>query len=111
MGWQRTEGRCEGEPRQAGLAWAVLSTGGWRWLLGLSSLPLLVLLLLYPIIPESPYYLAVSGQQDQALAVLQQIAAVNHASLPPGVLSQPVAARGRLGARMTCEVCAHAWCP
>ena len=75
--------------RQAGLAWAVLSTAGWRWLLGLSSLPLLMLLLLFPFIPESPYYLAITGQQDRAEAVLQRVAAVNHSSLPAGVLRQP----------------------
>ena len=37
---------------QAGLAWAILSPLGWRWLLGLSALPLLVLLLMFPLIPE-----------------------------------------------------------
>ena len=44
---------------QAVLAWSLLSSWGWRWLLGLSSLPLLVLLVAYPWLPESPYWLAV----------------------------------------------------
>ena len=77
---------------QAGIAWAILSGMGWRWLLGISSFPLLMLLLLFPFIPESPYYLAVIGQQAKAEAILQKVAAVNKSSLPPGVLSQPVAA-------------------
>lgn len=75
---------------QAGLAWAILSNLGWRWLLGLSSFPLLLLLLLFPIIPESPFYLAATGQQEQAEAVLERIARINHGSLPEGVLSQPL---------------------
>ncbi|KAK9784698.1 hypothetical protein WJX73_003774 [Symbiochloris irregularis] len=76
---------------EAGLAWGILSSWGWRWLLGLSSLPLLALLLTYPFIPESPYYLAVSGQQAKAQAVLQHVAQYNKASMPVGVLSQHVA--------------------
>lgn len=73
---------------QAGLAWAVLSSMGWRWLLGLSSIPLLLLLLLFPLIPESPYYLAVTGQQAKAEAVLHKVAHVNKSAVPPGVLRQ-----------------------
>ena len=71
---------------QALLAWGLLSTWGWRWLLGASALPLLLLLLAYPWLPESPYYLAVKGQQAAAGAALQKIVRVNGGKLPPGRL-------------------------
>ncbi|KAM0916889.1 hypothetical protein ACQ4PT_009902 [Festuca glaucescens] len=39
---------------EASLAWAVMPTFGWRWLLALSSVPSFLLLLFYAITPESP---------------------------------------------------------
>ena len=76
---------------QALLAWGVLSSWGWRWLLGLSAIPLLGLLLLYPLIPESPYFLVVSGRPAQAQAVLARLARLNCGgkALPPGRLEGP----------------------
>lgn len=62
---------------EAGLAWAVLPTLGWRWLLALSALPLLLLLVMYPLLPESPVWLVAKGRYAEAEAVLQRIAAVN----------------------------------
>ncbi|PSC73678.1 organic cation carnitine transporter 7-like [Micractinium conductrix] len=62
---------------EAALAWAVLPTLGWRWLLALSAAPLLILLALYPLLPESPLWLASRGRYAEAEAVLQRVAAVN----------------------------------
>ena len=59
------------------MAWAVLPTLGWRWLLALSAAPLLILLALYPLLPESPLWLASRGRYAEAEAVLQRVAAVN----------------------------------
>ena len=73
---------------QAGLAWAVLPNLGWRWLLLLTSVPLLIPMLVYPVLPESPYYLAVSGQRERAAAVLRKVAEANYRSLPHGELAQ-----------------------
>lgn len=47
---------------EALLAWAVLPSLGWRWLLGLSALPLLALLGLYPLVPESAHWLVAKGR-------------------------------------------------
>ncbi len=48
------------------------------------------LLLLYPLVPESPHWLAVKGDVAGADAVLRRVAAVNGAQLPPGRLEGPV---------------------
>ena len=47
------------------------------------------LLLLYPLVPESPHWLAVSGDAAGADAVLSRMAAANGAQLPPGRLEAP----------------------
>lgn len=77
-----------GTVAEATLAWAVMPSLGWRWLLGLSSVPLLVLLVFYPLVPESPRYLVAKGKEDEALEVLGKIARINQSSLPPGQLCQ-----------------------
>jgi hypothetical protein len=59
---------------------------GWRWLLALSSAPLLALTVLYPVLPESPFFLAATGRTGAAAAVLQRVARANGRPLPPGVL-------------------------
>ncbi len=75
---------------QAALAWAILTELGWRWLVALSSLPLLCLLLLYPLLPESPYWLVAAGRTADAQALLHSIARANGRLLPVGRL-QPSA--------------------
>ena len=66
----------------------IMLTLGWRWLLGLSSIPLLVLLIFYPFIPESPRYLIAKGKQNEAFEVLQRISQINRSRLPLGKLRQ-----------------------
>ncbi|KAL4425877.1 hypothetical protein ABPG75_009893 [Micractinium tetrahymenae] len=67
---------------EALLAWAVLPGLGWRWLLALSALPLLALLGLYPLLPESAHWLVAKGRYAEAEAVLQRVAASNGYSRP-----------------------------
>ena len=67
---------------------AIMPTMGWRWLLGLSSIPLLLLLIFYPFIPESPRYLIAKGKQNEAFEILQRISQVNQIRLPVGKLRQ-----------------------
>jgi MFS family permease len=57
---------------EASLAWAVLPSLGWRWLLAISALPLAVLLIAYPLLPESPrFLLGVNGDAVGARKVLE----------------------------------------
>lgn len=61
---------------------------GWRWLVAISSLPLGLLLLLWPVLPESPRWLVSNGRLAEAEAVLQKSALANGVVLPPGRLSE-----------------------
>lgn len=63
-----------------------MPTLGWRWLLALSALPSLLLLIFYRVAPESPRYLCMKGRTIEALGILENIARMNQAELPPGVL-------------------------
>ncbi|DBA80728.1 TPA: hypothetical protein ACH3X1_007959 [Trebouxia sp. C0004] len=74
---------------EAGLAWLVLDSLGWRWLLGLSAIPLGLLMVLYPLLPETPYWLVLNGDPVGADAVLQKMAKVNGVHLPQGGLMMP----------------------
>lgn len=71
-----------GTVAEAGLAWLVLGPLGWRWLLALSSLPLFLLTLLFPLLPESPFFLASIGRTASAQQVLEQVARANSKPLP-----------------------------
>ncbi|KAF3783424.1 Organic cation/carnitine transporter 7 [Nymphaea thermarum] len=71
---------------EASLAWIVMPAFGWRWLLALSSLPSLVLLLFYVVVPESPRYLCMKGRTNDSLRILEKIAAINKKKLPSGTL-------------------------
>eukprot|EP01119_Soliformovum_irregulare_P021198 TRINITY_DN7011_c0_g2_i1.p1 TRINITY_DN7011_c0_g2~~TRINITY_DN7011_c0_g2_i1.p1 ORF type:complete len:537 (+),score=75.78 TRINITY_DN7011_c0_g2_i1:123-1733(+) len=78
---------------EAGLAWAILPVLGWRWLLAISSLPLLAALLLYPLVPESTRYLQLSGRGEEAMNELRKAAKMNNKS---GVLPEVGAGRVKL---------------
>ncbi|CAK7339784.1 unnamed protein product [Dovyalis caffra] len=71
---------------EAGLAWIIMPRLGWRWLLSLSALPSFLLLVFYTLTPESPRYLCLKGQKNEAVKILKQIAKLNGKELPPGVL-------------------------
>jgi len=59
-----------------------MPTLGWRWLLGLSSTPLLILLQFYVAVPKSPRYLLLKGRTEDARHILEKIAHVNKRQLP-----------------------------
>ncbi|CAI0409966.1 unnamed protein product [Linum tenue] len=71
---------------EVGLAWIVMPTLGWKWLVGLSAVPSFVLLIFYYWTPESPRYLCLKGKKDEALKIMEKVAKCNNKSLPPGVL-------------------------
>lgn len=81
----------------AGLAWLVVPRLGWRWLLGLSAVPGLIIFFIRRYVPESPRYLLVSGRTSEARRILEQVAQENKSLLPAGeLLPPPVSGRGRL---------------
>ena len=45
-----------------------------------------MLLILYPLLPESPHYLVAKGETRRAEEVLEWVARVNNVQLPPGAL-------------------------
>ncbi|CAE6789712.1 Putative niacin/nicotinamide transporter NaiP [Paraburkholderia domus] len=46
---------------------------GWRWVIGMSSLAALWALVVAYLVPESPYWLAGKGRQEQARAVILRL--------------------------------------
>ncbi|KAI3743001.1 hypothetical protein L1987_60702 [Smallanthus sonchifolius] len=71
---------------EASIAWFVMPTLGWRWLLAFSSLPSSLLLIFYRVVPESPRYLCLKGRTTEALRILEKVAKINGQTLPPGIL-------------------------
>ena len=61
----------------AGLAWLIIPRYGWRPLLAVSAVPGLIIYFIRRYVPESPRYLLIEGREDEARAVLQQVAAEN----------------------------------
>lgn len=60
------------------LAALIMTTGGWRWLLALSSLPSLIFVIAASTwLPESARFNAASGHSDEALETLERIAQDN----------------------------------
>ncbi len=65
----------------AGLAWLVVPTVGWRLLLALSAVPGAIVYFIRRYVPESPRYLLIEGREEEARAVLQQVARENGVTL------------------------------
>ncbi|XP_043571191.1 synaptic vesicle 2-related protein [Chiloscyllium plagiosum] len=68
------------------LAVVVMPTLGWRWLLILSAVPLMIFAILCFWLPESARYDVLSGNQEKAIATLKRIATENGAPMPLGKL-------------------------
>ncbi|CAD7703807.1 unnamed protein product, partial [Ostreobium quekettii] len=73
----------------AATAWLVLPWHGWRGLMVVTNLPYIVVLVLFPFVPESAHYLVAAGRPHQALKSLQWAARLNGANLPEGQLLVP----------------------
>ncbi|KAJ8393920.1 hypothetical protein AAFF_G00054530 [Aldrovandia affinis] len=69
------------------LAFLVMPTLGWRWLLGFSTLPLVIFALLCFWLPESARYDVLTGHPEKAMTTLRRIATENKAAMPIGTLS------------------------
>jgi len=46
---------------------------GWRWMLGIETLPAVVYLFALTFVPESPRWLAMRGRDDEALQILEKV--------------------------------------
>ncbi|XP_028312267.1 synaptic vesicle 2-related protein [Gouania willdenowi] len=68
------------------LAILVMPTLGWRWLLGLSTIPLFIFAILCFWLPESARYDVLTGNMEKALSTLKRIATENGVPMPLGKL-------------------------
>ena len=68
------------------LCYFIIPVLGWRYLVFISGLPLIVVLLYYWIVPNSPRFLMTKGRRDETLQVLEWGAKLNCRKLPVGEL-------------------------
>ncbi|KAG7250130.1 hypothetical protein CRUP_010667 [Coryphaenoides rupestris] len=80
------------------LAMLVMPWLGWRWLLGLSTLPFLLYLAFCYWLPESAHYDLLAGNLDAAMATLARLAADNGKPPPTETLTAGPQVRGLLSA-------------
>lgn len=73
----------------AGLAWLVMPTLGWRWLLASTALTIVVLVWVRRDVPESPRWLAVAGRAADVRRVLDFVAHANGRAAPTGEPGAP----------------------
>ncbi|XP_034403616.1 synaptic vesicle 2-related protein-like [Cyclopterus lumpus] len=68
------------------LALVTMPTLGWRWLLGLSTIPMAITICLFSWLPESPRFHVLTGKTDKAMATFARIAKENGKAMPQGKL-------------------------
>ncbi|ETW08136.1 hypothetical protein H310_02476 [Aphanomyces invadans] len=71
------------------VAWVVIESWGWRWLTGLCATPLVLVLLSFPWMPESPKWLVDQRRYDEAIHVLHATAHLNGTTLPSALRIKP----------------------
>lgn len=70
------------------MAYLIIPTIGWRFLIAASALPSFLTLFFIWFLPESARYLLSAGKTSEVHKVLEQIAKTNRSSVPKGVLVQ-----------------------
>ncbi|XP_068561624.1 synaptic vesicle 2-related protein-like [Cebidichthys violaceus] len=68
------------------LALLTMPTLGWRWLLGLSTIPIAIFVCFSFWLPESPRFNVLSRKTEKAMATLARIAKENGKAMPQGKL-------------------------
>jgi len=84
---------------ETGGAWSEalrLGEWQWRWMLGVETLPAVAYLLALSLVPESPRWLAMRGQDEEAIEVLGRVAGAG-ASAVLGEVKESLAAEAKLG--------------
>ena len=71
---------------EVGLAYFVMPSLGWRYLLAFSALPFIIVLGLFPLVYPSPRFHVLRGDTERAQEILKHVARVNGRCLPPGRL-------------------------
>ncbi|XP_072044035.1 synaptic vesicle 2-related protein-like [Amphiura filiformis] len=64
----------------------VMPTLGWRYVVFITGLPLLIYIACTYILPESAHYYAACGKREEAMATLKKVSEVNKKPLPEGTL-------------------------
>lgn len=70
------------------VAMLVVPTLGWRWLIGFSTIPLCIVLLMSFWLKESPRWLISKGSVGKAREVLESLSRTNGVPLPEGTLTR-----------------------
>ncbi|XP_029024039.1 synaptic vesicle 2-related protein [Betta splendens] len=84
----------------------VMPTLGWRWLLGLSTIPMAIFVSFCFWLPESPRYDMLTGRSDKAIATLERIAKDNGKPMPQGrIIAYRQKERGRIKDLFTAQYC------
>ncbi|XP_070787155.1 synaptic vesicle 2-related protein-like, partial [Enoplosus armatus] len=79
------------------LALLIMPTLGWRWLLGLSALPMAIFVCFCFWLPESPRFDLLRGKTEKAMATLARIAKENGKTMPQGkIIAYIQNERGRI---------------
>ncbi|XP_041825115.1 synaptic vesicle 2-related protein-like [Melanotaenia boesemani] len=68
------------------LALWIMPTLGWRWLLGLSTIPVTIFVSLCFWLPESPRFDVLTGKRERAMATLLRISKDNGKVMPRGTI-------------------------
>ncbi|KAM6902105.1 synaptic vesicle 2-related protein [Xenentodon cancila] len=68
------------------LALWIMPTLGWRWLLGLSTIPMAIFVCFCFWLPESPRFDVLTGRREKAISTLRRIANDNGKPMPRGTL-------------------------
>lgn len=85
------------------LAYLVVPDHGWRPLLAASGIAALLVFWIRARVPESPRYLVAAGREDEAAAVLREVARQNGTQAPAGPLHVAAAGEPAPGIRALLE--------